>query len=307
MGLLCAPFLRVRPLAPPAGPACRWLLEELTLRHGPMVHSVQLAGREPEWMARVAREVEARGADVIDLNFGCPARTLVRKGVGAALLSDLDRLSAIIRAVRDAVSVAVSAKVRLGSATPDESLAIAEAVQRAGATFLTVHARTLADRYGPPARWDWLTRVVQAVDLPVVGNGDVWTAADALRMREETGCAAVMIGRGALRNPWIFRQIEQLDAGRPVSWPSLTEIHSFLSRLRDAQEAVVRPRKRVSGKVKEIVSYVGLMIDDDGAWRRRVLHTRDLPSLYAALDELPTLEGVGLVTGPPRQRAPSPP
>lgn len=302
MGLLCAPFLRVTEHLPPPR-----LVERLCLRHGEMPHSVQLLGRDPARMAAVAAELERRGVDVVDINFGCPARTILRKRAGAALLAEPRRVGAIVQAVRDAVDLPVSAKIRLGVDDPDDALHIAEVIQRSGASFLTVHARTLADRYRAPARWSRVAGVVRAVDLPVLGNGDVWTAADALRLQRETGCAGVMLGRGALRNPWIFHQIESAKAGLPPPWPSLAQIRAFLVDFREALEASVRPRRRISGKMKEIISYLGLLLDDGGAWRRRALRSPDLDALGERLNELTALGEVGLVTGPPTQAVPAPP
>lgn len=269
MGLLCAPFVRVSASADP--PWSQRKLVALAQRRGPMVHSVQLLGTVPERVAAAARAAEALGVDIIDLNFGCPSRVIVRKGAGAGMLGDPEGLAAVVRAVRAAVALPISAKIRLGLERPEDVLELVPRLVDAGADLLAVHARTLADGYHAPARWEWLARVVAASPVPVIGNGDVWTARDALRLRAETGCAAVMVGRGALRNPWIFHQILALDEGRPEPRPRQGDLHAFLQPLAAAVFADAGDPHRGMGRVKELVAHLGRLLADDGAWRRGAL------------------------------------
>ncbi len=282
VGLLCAPFLRV--FSEPRGGGPRPLFSagdfaRLTRRHGSMDHSVQLLGEDPRRMARAAQILVDNGVEVVDLNFGCPSRQVTRKGAGAALLKSPPKIAAIVAAVREAVPVRVTAKIRLGLRDPAESQPIAAAIESAGAEAITVHARTLEQGYRPPAHWEWITRTVQALTIPVIGNGEIWTAEDARRMLLETDCAGVMIGRGALRNPWIFRQLEELLAGRPITSPDIVEYHRFLKDVVASLEDEVQTAAALPGRIKEVVNYLGALLNDRGVFRRKVLRARSLEEI----------------------------
>ncbi|HZX31719.1 MAG TPA: tRNA-dihydrouridine synthase family protein, partial [Rhodocyclaceae bacterium] len=150
-----------------------------------------------------------------DLNFGCPAPLVNRHGGGAVLLGDPELLFRIVSAVRPAVpaSIPFSAKMRLGIADPAACLDCARALADGGVDELTVHGRTKVDGYRPPARWEWIARVREAVAVPVIANGEVWTPADYERCRAETGCADVMVGRGAVTDPLLARRLRGEDVG----------------------------------------------------------------------------------------------
>jgi nifR3 family TIM-barrel protein len=171
--------------------------------------SLQLLGNDPDVLAEAARTLEATGADGIDLNMGCPVAKIVSKGQGAALMRDPLTAGVIFRTMRKAVQGAFTIKVRGG--WDDRSInapEIARIAESEGVDAITVHPRTRAQEYTGRAPWDVIASVVAAVAIPVTGNGDVRSIADAEAMRAQTGCAAVMIGRGALGRPWIFRGAE---------------------------------------------------------------------------------------------------
>lgn len=172
---------------------------------------VQLLGGQAEPLAMNAVRAVKLGALGIDLNFGCPAKTVNRHDGGATLLKSCDRLHTIVKTVRDAVpaTVPVTAKIRLGFDDPKVCLDNAAAIAEAGATWLTVHCRTKTDGYRPPAYWDWIPRIREVCHLPIIANGEIWNAEDFHRCREVTGADQFMIGRGALSNPYIFKQIRQ--------------------------------------------------------------------------------------------------
>ncbi|SEI56019.1 tRNA-dihydrouridine synthase C [Azotobacter beijerinckii] len=184
---------------------------------------LQLLGSDPACLAENAALAAELGAPVIDLNFGCPAKTVNRSRGGAVLLDEPELLHAIVRAVRRAVPapVPVTAKMRLGYSRPDGALECARALAEGGAAQLVVHARTRAEGYRPPAHWEWVARVQEAVRVPVYANGEIWTVEDWQRCRQVSGVEDIMLGRGLVARPDLARQIGAARAGRtpePLEW-----------------------------------------------------------------------------------------
>jgi tRNA-dihydrouridine synthase C len=189
------------------------------MRHGGRTRAgvpvrAQLLGSDPVCLAENAARLAALGPAGIDLNFGCPAKVVNRHRGGAALLAEPELLTTIVAAVRRAVPAAmpVSAKMRLGIDDPGRALECAQALADGGADELVVHARTRADGYRPPAHWQHLRRIREALHIPVVANGEIWTVADALRCRELSGCDTLMLGRGMVSDPGLALAI--VAAGR---------------------------------------------------------------------------------------------
>ncbi len=182
---------------------------------------IQIYGANAEAMAEAAGLItEHYRPEFIDINFGCPVKKVVHRNGGSGCLRDLDLAQGIIRAVIGATHLPVTVKTRSGwSDDSRDPVGIALRMQDAGARALTLHARTRTQMFSGQARWDEIARVVEALDIPVVGNGDVLTGQDVARMREHTRCAGVMVGRGAFGNPWIFRDGQALLAGRPAPAP----------------------------------------------------------------------------------------
>jgi tRNA-dihydrouridine synthase C len=171
----------------------------------------QLLGGRPEWLAENARLLADMGAPGIDLNFGCPAPTVNRHDGGAALLQKPERLYGVVSAVRTAVGarVPVSAKMRLGFNHKNDFLTLAKACEDGGASWLTVHARTKTDGYKPPAYWEYIARIREVLQIPVIANGEIWTPEDFQRCRQVTGCQDFMLGRGAIARPFLFQEIRE--------------------------------------------------------------------------------------------------
>lgn len=185
---------------------------------------IQLLGQHPEWLAENAMTAVELGSPGVDLNFGCPAKTVNKSKGGAVLLQYTQQLHDIVYAVRQAVPayLPVTAKIRLGY--EDKSLAIdnAVAIDEAGASELVVHARTKTEGYRPPAYWDWIKKIKAVTRLPVIANGEIWNHDDAVRCMQASGCDDLMIGRGALAMPNLARHIRGEEA--PMAWQDLSQL-----------------------------------------------------------------------------------
>jgi tRNA-dihydrouridine synthase C len=214
---------------------------------------VQLLGGDPGRLAEAAAACEAAGATAIDLNFGCPAPTVNKHDGGATLLRSPCRIRAVVAAVRSAVRVPVSAKLRLGWDDPDAIFTTAEMAAEGGARWLTVHARTRVQGYAPPVDWGRVGRVRERLRIPVVVNGDVWSAAAFRRCRDESGCELVMLGRGALADPDLPRAIAA-DLGLSVSGPGLPP--GWVERLKLLASLTPGFDDRSSGAVKRLKQWL---------------------------------------------------
>lgn len=200
---------------------------------------IQIFGADPQVMADAAAFVaDAFAPDFIDINFGCPVKKVVKRNGGSGCLRDLDLVESIIRAVDDATSLPTTVKIRSGfDEKTRDPVGIARRCEDAGAQALCLHPRTRADMYGGHARWDEIRAVVEALRIPVIGNGDIRTGEDARRMRDETGCAGIMIARGSHGDPWIFTQARAALDGRPIP-PDPAPTERFAICLEHARNAI---------------------------------------------------------------------
>lgn len=221
---------------------CPEALNNWKTPYGTPVH-LQLLGSNPTSMAINAATAARLGAPVIDLNFGCPAKTVNKNEGGAILLRCPEKVFNIINAVRNAVPlhISVTAKMRLGY--EDKTLAIenAQAMQAAGAARITVHARTKLEGYKPPAHWEWIAKIRDSIKIPVTANGEIWTLDDALRCQEISGCNDIMIGRGAIVRPDIAQHVKQHSA-TDFNWERmLRDIIILFERTRDEGKSNYAP------------------------------------------------------------------
>lgn len=220
------------------------------IREGELPMAVQIFGSEPSFMAEAAKmiaENSYRGTTslftptAIDINMGCPVPKVVSNGEGSALLKNPDLASEIVEAVVKAVDIPVTVKIRIGwDKNSINAVEMAKKLEAAGAALICVHGRTREQQYAPYADWTQIAAVKKAVNIPVIGNGDIFTPDDALKMINETECDGIMIGRGALGNPWIFENTVNLFEGRPIREISQNEV------------------------IDTALSHLGLMIEDKG-------------------------------------------
>jgi len=281
LGLVCTEFVRI------AGEKISrsYLARQVErLPHVPL--SVQVMGNDPELMAQAGAVVANAGADVVDLNLGCPTATAARKGVGAALLKEPELLARLLGTMRRSVPGLLSAKLRAGFDNTDDALRNARLVQDAGLDYLAVHPRRRIDHYQGRADWRIIALLRRELQIPVIGNGDIWYAQSAFDMFEQTGCDAVMLGRPALRNPWIFRQIAELYAGKEPYRPSGKDVATHLLRVATALEARAEDaRFSAIGPLKEQLNYLCRALPDSAALHRRLLRLQTVAEFLEAAEE----------------------
>ncbi|MBE0487866.1 MAG: tRNA-dihydrouridine synthase family protein [Halomonas sp.] len=237
---------------------CPELLHPAVATPGGVPVHLQLLGSDPKALAANARQALSLGVTSLDLNFGCPAKLVNRHDGGASLLRDPARVHAVVAAVHEAVghAIPVTAKLRLGFADRRLAVNCALAAEAGGARQLVVHARTRNEGYRPPAHWEWIGRIRARLSIPVVANGDIWSLEDYWRARTLSGCRDVMIGRGALADPWLAPRIRhwQLTGERlpPTSWATRAEV---LTRFAALQRSTLAERV-VSSLIKQWLSHM---------------------------------------------------
>ena len=273
--------------------------------------SAQLFGSNPQTLADSARICQDAGFDLVDLNLGCPAKRVVSCNGGSGLLRDLPLIEVIFKRVRAAVSIPFTVKFRMG--WDDRNIVcveLAKLAESCGLNAVALHARTRENGYSGQARWEWIGRVKDEVGIPVIGNGDILTPEDAVAMTAQTGCDAVMIGRAAPANPWIFRQIAQYTATGRYDVATDEDRHRMIRayfgmllrelaehpviaerpgvELTDAEVRAARTResarREMLGKMKQFASWFTHGIPGGSTLRRQIFESKDGDAVLAAVE-----------------------
>ena len=247
--------------------------------------AVQIFGGQPERMRMAAEMAEEVGADILDINCGCPAPKVVKHGGGSGLLRDYARLESIIKEIKKAIKIPLTIKIRAGfydnAINAVETARLAEAC---GVEHIALHGRTKEQGYKGRANWDLVRQIKEAVSVPVSGSGDVTTVEEALARWRETNCDGVLIGRGAMANPWIFRQIEDALAGREIFQPTLEDKRSVLleyfEMLRDDM-----PELAAIGKMKQLAGQFTRGLQGGAIFRTSIYHSHSVEEILDRIAE----------------------
>lgn len=237
----------------------------------------QIAGEDIPSLVRIARALQYYPVAAIDLNLGCPAPIVCRKNAGGGLLRNPPKVDAILGALREVIKTRFSVKCRLGWESPDEFSTLLEIFAKHSLDLLTVHGRTVRQMYGGPVHYDLIRQAAAAMRCPVMANGDMDTADKAVVVLAKTGAAGVMIGRGAVRNPWIFNQVRQVLRGETPSQPTGRQVADFLKGLFEAiGPARIHPRAHIE-KFKKYLNFIGPALDPKGEFifRARRMNTEN--------------------------------
>jgi len=246
--------------------------------------SAQLFGSDPRVMADAARIVEDLGFDLVDLNLGCPAKKVVKCNGGSGLLRDLPHIQEIFEAVRAAVKIPFTVKFRAG--WNDEEIVCVELAKMAescGLCAVALHARTREQGYSGNARWEWIAAIKNAVKIPVIGNGDIRSPEDACAMVAQTGCDAVMIGRTAPSNPWIFRQIEQYCNSKRYDEPTEADRYEMIRTY--FRMLIEEELPDACGKMKQFASWFTHGVPGGAGLRKGIYEAKSAPEILGKVEE----------------------
>ena len=244
----------------------------------------QLIGESIPDLVRVAQTLSQYPIAGIDLNMGCPAPRIYRKNVGGGLLRDPEKVNRILGELREAVAGRLTVKMRIGFDDAANFDQLLDLLNRYNIDLLSLHGRTVKEMYHSAVHYDLIAHAVQRVDCPVLANGNVTSANAALAVLSQTGAAGIMVGRAAIRNPWIFKQIRQALSDQPVSIVSLAEVRDYIEQLRQTTTAQTVPERARVSYLKMYLNYIAQGVDSAGAFQREMRLARTEAELFGVCD-----------------------
>ena len=248
-------------------------------------YAVQIFGGQPERMRMAAEMAEEVGADILDINCGCPAPKVVKHGGGSGLLRDYERLETILKEIKKAIKIPLTIKIRAGfydhTINAVETARLAEAC---GVEHIALHGRTKEQGYKGRANWDLVRQIKEVVKVPVSGSGDVVTVEDALARWRETKCDGILIGRGAMANPWIFRQVEDALAGREIFQPTLEDKRAVLLEYFEMLREDM-PEMAAIGKMKQLAGQFTRGLQGGALFRTTIYHSHSVVEILDRITE----------------------
>ena len=247
--------------------------------------AVQIFGGQPERMALGAAMAQEVGADILDVNCGCPAPKVVRHGGGSALLKDMPRMEIILKAIKNAITIPLTLKMRVGfSDATINCVEVAKMAEQCGVEHIQVHGRTREQGYKGLANWDLIRAVKEAVQIPVSGNGDITTIEYGMKRWRESGCDGILIGRGSMQNPWIFRQFDDALNGREIYQPDLAEKKAVLLEFFELVREEM-PEMPALGKMKQLAGQFTKGLVGGAQFRQTLYHSHSATEI---LDNITT-------------------
>ena len=235
----------------------RFILQSITENPTGRPVVAQMIGNDVACLVRTARELQQHAVAAIDLNLGCPAPVVYRKCAGGGLLREPQRIDAILGGLRDAVTIPFTVKTRIGFDSPEVFETLLRLFQKHSVDLVTVHGRTVTQMYRPGVRYDLIAQACRELLCPVLGNGNVYGPHQALELIAETGVHGLMIGRGAIRNPWLFEQIRQVGRGEAPRLPSGREVLQYIHDLWDAEITSDAPENLHVQRMKKFMNFIG--------------------------------------------------
>jgi tRNA-dihydrouridine synthase B len=243
----------------------------------------QMIGNDIPELVRTAKILQRYPVDAIDLNLGCPAPMVYRKCAGGGLLREPERIDAMLGALRDAVTITFTVKTRLGFDSLDEFDRLLSIFAKHSLDALTVHARTVAQLYRLPVHYGSIKQAVDQMPCPVIANGHVYSAGQATTLLDETGARGLMIGRGAIRSPWLFNQIRQQLRGEPVTYPTGRDVAAYIRALWDSQAGLAAREKTHCDRMKKFLNYLGEGVP--GAFLYQIRRTQTAAEFHRICEE----------------------
>ncbi|EDY84512.1 Dihydrouridine synthase superfamily [Verrucomicrobiia bacterium DG1235] len=244
----------------------------------------QMIGEDIHHLTRTAKDLQSHPIAGVDLNMGCPAPTVYKKHCGGGLLRDPQKIDQVLGALRQTIPGLFTVKMRIGFENTENFETILDLVNKHQVDLLSLHGRTVKEMYRSEVHYDFIKRAAERINCPLLANGDVTSAAKARQILDYTGAAGVMVGRHAIRNPWIFRQIREDQAGLPVSKISLNQVNRYVKDLYAAVERPHAPEQAQVNKMKKYLNFVGQGVDSEGKFLYEMRRSKTKAQLFEICD-----------------------